>query len=118
MLEAVLSGGRVPRELHVDASGLSGFARRALGVCAGIRPGRVMTYAELAMATGRPGAARAAGQVMARNPFPLLIPCHRVVASSRRLQGFGGGLGLKEHLLRAEGWTVVGTGRARRLAAG
>ncbi|MBM3313804.1 MGMT family protein, partial [candidate division WOR-3 bacterium] len=103
-LERVLDGGVIPEYLHVDASRLSGFARRVLGRCAGIRPGRVMTYAELARAVRRPQAARAVGQVMARNPFPLLIPCHRVVGSDYSLRGYRGGLEMKEWLLAREGW--------------
>jgi len=102
--------------LQPYAHKLPEFTSRALGICAAIKPGHVMTYAELARAAGRPGAARAAGQVMARNRFAIVIPCHRVVASDYRLQGFGGGLEMKEFLLRAEGWQVEGKGRGRRLA--
>jgi methylated-DNA-[protein]-cysteine S-methyltransferase len=115
MLEAVLRGGRIPDALHVDVSGLGEFTRRVLGACAGIRSGEVLTYAELARKAGCPRAARAAGQVMARNPHALLIPCHRVVGSDLRLRGFGGGLGMKEFLLRAEGWSFAGSGSGRRV---
>ena len=115
-LEAALAGKPIPGELLPYAGRLPEFTSRVLGVCSAIKPGRVMTYAELARAAGRPGAARAAGQVMARNRFALLIPCHRVVASDYRLHGFGGGLDMKEFLLRAEGWQVEGKGRTRRLA--
>ena len=114
-LRAVLAGKPVPPELQPYAGKLPQFTSRVLGICAAIKPGRVMTYAELARAAGRPGAARAAGQVMARNRFAILIPCHRVVASDYRLQGFRGGLDMKEFLLRAEGWQVEGKGRSRRL---
>jgi methylated-DNA-[protein]-cysteine S-methyltransferase len=116
-LEGVLRGGRIPVRLHVDASRLTDFTKRVLGLCAGIRPGRVMTYAGLARAAGRPKAARAVGQAMARNPFALLIPCHRVVGSGLRLHGFGGGLPMKEWLLAREGWQFEGKGQARRLRA-
>jgi O-6-methylguanine DNA methyltransferase len=115
-LLAVLKGRKIPESLHVDARRLPGFTRRVLGVCAAIPAGRVKTYAELAKQVGRPGAARAVGQVMSRNPFPLLIPCHRVVASGGRLCGFRGGLHWKQALLEHEGWTVRGTGADRRLA--
>jgi methylated-DNA-[protein]-cysteine S-methyltransferase len=116
-IEGVLSGGRIPAHLHVDASGLPEFTRKVLGRCAGIRPGQVMTYSGLAKAVGRPRAARAVGQVMAGNPFALLIPCHRVVGSDYSLHGFGGGLEMKEWLLAREGWETEGRGRGRRLAA-
>lgn len=115
-LEGVLRGGRVPEHLNVDASGLSAFTRKVLDSCATIRPGQVMTYSGLAKAVGRPRAARAVGQVMANNPFALLIPCHRVVGADRSLHGFGGGLGMKEWLLAREGWEFEGRGSGRRLA--
>jgi methylated-DNA-[protein]-cysteine S-methyltransferase len=117
-LQRVLDGGKIPQYLHVDTTRLSGFTRDVLGRCAGIRPGQVMTYSELARSAGRPRAARAVGQVMAGNPFALLIPCHRVIGSDRTLHGFGGGLDMKEWLLAQEGWQFVGKGRGRRLAAG
>jgi methylated-DNA-[protein]-cysteine S-methyltransferase len=114
-LEGVLDGGRIPEYLHVDTDGLRGFTRKVLGRCAGIRSGQVMTYSELAEAAGFPDAARAVGQVMAKNPFALLIPCHRVVGSDRSLHGYGGGLDMKEWLLAREGWHFEGKGRGRRL---
>jgi O-6-methylguanine DNA methyltransferase len=65
--------------------------------------GRTVSYAGLARAAGRPHAARAVGQAMARNPLPLVVPCHRVVATNGHLNGFGGGLELKRRLLLLEG---------------
>jgi len=114
-LEQVLQGGMIPEYLHVDTTGLYDFTRKVLGRCAGIRPGQVMTYSELARAAGSPRGDRAAGQVMANNPFALLIPCHRVVGSDQTLHGFGGGLDMKEWLLAREGWQFEGEGRSRRL---
>jgi len=98
-LERVLRGGRVPKHLSTDTDGLPAFTRKVLSRCARIRPGQVMTYSSLAKAVGRPKATRAVGQVMANNPFALLIPCHRVVGSDYSLHGFGGGLDMKEWLL-------------------
>lgn len=114
-LGGVLGGGRVPEYLRADTDGLPEFTRAVLARCAGIRPGQVMTYSELARAAGRPRAARAVGQVMAGNRFALLIPCHRVVGSDYSLHGFGGGLAMKEWLLAQEGWTFQGEGGGRRL---
>ncbi len=114
-LEVVLSGGRVPGYLRAETRGLPEFTRRVLERCARIRPGQVMTYSGLAKAVGHPGSARAVGQVMANNPFALLIPCHRVVGSDNSLHGFGGGLAMKEWLLEREGWTFKGSGSGRRL---
>jgi methylated-DNA-[protein]-cysteine S-methyltransferase len=65
--------------------------------------GRTVTYGELAARVGQPRGARAVGQAMARNPVPLVIPCHRVVASGGGLGGYGGGLALKRRLLDLEG---------------
>ncbi len=114
-LERVLQGGMIPEYLHVDTTGIHGYARKVLGRCAGIPPGQVMTYSQLARAAGSPRGERAAGQVMADNPFALLIPCHRVVGSDYTLHGFGGGLDMKEWLLAREGWQFVGKGKSRKL---
>ncbi len=67
-----------------------------------IPKGEVLTYGELAERIGYPGAARAVGQAVGSNPIPLLIPCHRVVASNG-IGGFGGDIQLKKRLLEAEG---------------
>ncbi len=67
-----------------------------------IPKGKVLTYGELAERVGYPGAARAVGQACGSNPIPLLIPCHRVVASNG-IGGFGGDIKLKKRLLEAEG---------------
>lgn len=88
----------------VDMSGWPEFFQRARRACRGIPPGETRTYAWLAGEAGSPRAARGAGQAMARNPVPLLVPCHRVVGSDGGLHGFGGsvGLPLKQRLLNME----------------
>jgi methylated-DNA-[protein]-cysteine S-methyltransferase len=68
-----------------------------------VGPGQTISYGELAEAVGHPGAARAVGTVMAQNPVPLVVPCHRVLAAGGKLGGYGGGLDMKEGLLRLEG---------------
>ena len=65
--------------------------------------GETITYGELARRIGRPKAVRAVGQANHRNPLPILLPCHRVVGANGTLTGYGGGLELKEWLLRLEG---------------
>lgn len=72
--------------------------------------GQVATYGELAARIGSPGAARAVGQAMAQNPFPLLVPCHRVVAAGAKSGGFSafGGLDTKRRLLEREGAVLPG----------
>lgn len=93
-------------DLALDLAPAGPFTEAVRAVVRGIPRGAVMTYGEVAAAAGRPRAARAVGGVMARNPVPPVIPCHRVVAAGHRLGGFGGGLGLKLALLRAEGSTA------------
>ena len=65
--------------------------------------GKTKTYLEIAKAIGKPGASRAVGSACGANPLPLLVPCHRVLASNGGLGGFSGGLDIKKKLLRMEG---------------
>lgn len=97
--------GKRPAALpRLDFAGVSEFDQKVLHACAKIGFGRTMTYGELARAVGRPNSARAIGGAMARNPIPLLVPCHRVVSGGAgRLGGFSGGLPLKQWLLAYEG---------------
>ena len=67
--------------------------------------GETISYAELAAMVGRPGAFRAVGQANGANPIPIVLPCHRVVASGGGIGGYGGGLPLKRRLLALEGVT-------------
>ena len=66
------------------------FQRACWRACRAIPRGEVRTYAWLAARAGRPGAARAAGQAMRRNPMPIVVPCHRVVGTGARLGGYAG----------------------------
>ncbi|HWA99245.1 MAG TPA: methylated-DNA--[protein]-cysteine S-methyltransferase [Pirellulales bacterium] len=90
-------------------SSLSEFALRVTNRCRRIAWGSTMSYGELASSVRAPGAARAVGSVMARNPVPILVPCHRVLGASGRLGGYsmGSGLPVKRRLLsleRVAGW--------------
>jgi O-6-methylguanine DNA methyltransferase len=90
---------------HVlDISDLTTFEQAALRAAARIPPGEVRSYAWVATQIGRPRAARAVGRVMARNPVPLLLPCHRVVDSSGGLHDYYYGLDMKARLLKMEGY--------------
>ena len=90
-------------EIPLDLSGASPFFGAAWAACRSIPPGETRSYQWLAEAAGSPRASRAAGQAMARNPFPLIIPCHRVVGSNGGLHGYGaGGIGVKARLLEME----------------
>jgi O-6-methylguanine DNA methyltransferase len=86
----------------------STFTARVLSLVRRIPPGRVVTYGDIAAAAGHPRAARAVGNIMRGCGVPG-VPCHRVVAAAGRLGGYGGYLGLKRDLLRAEGVRVVGS---------
>jgi methylated-DNA-[protein]-cysteine S-methyltransferase len=89
----------------VDLARVGPFEREVLAELRRIPAGQVRTYQQVALALGEPGAARAVGTACARNPLPLLIPCHRVVRSDGGLGGYSlrGGVALKRRLLRAEG---------------
>ncbi len=100
------------RNVPLDLDGLTPFRARVLADLRGVKPGQTTTYADLARRAGSPRAARAVGQVMRTNPLPLLVPCHRVLASDGGLGGFMGrdGIALKKRLLAIEGAAIPGPG--------
>ena len=100
-LLAFFKGEGACPKVPVDLTGVAGFTLRVLDAARTIPPGKTITYGELARRAGSPRACRAVGQVMARNPIPLVIPCHRVVAAGGQ-GGYGGGLALKARLLALE----------------
>jgi methylated-DNA-[protein]-cysteine S-methyltransferase len=93
------------RAISLDLSRCSPFHRRVYEIARTIPAGETLTYGELAARAGSPGAARAVGQAMARNPFPLVVPCHRVTGAQGWAGGFSahGGVSTKFRLLRIEG---------------
>jgi O-6-methylguanine DNA methyltransferase len=93
---------------------MTDFASRVLATVRRIPPGRVATYGDVAEAAGRPGAARAVGNIM-RDCKARDVPCHRVVAAAGRLGGYGGAPGLKRALLAAEG-VLLRSARIRNFA--
>jgi len=101
-VEAFFQGERTQFDVPLDTEGHSPFFSRAWRACASIPAGETRSYAWLAAQAGSPLAVRAAGQAMARNPLPLIIPCHRVVGSDGGLHGYGGGLPMKERFLDME----------------
>jgi len=96
-------GDRHSFELDLDLRPLAEFNRAVLAQLARVPYGQTTTYGTLAARSGKPRAARAVGTVMNRNPIPIVLPCHRVVGSTGKLVGYGGGLDRKESLLRLEG---------------
>lgn len=71
--------------------------------------GETVSYGELAVMAGRPGAARAVGSTMATNPVPVVVPCHRVLAAGGRIGGYGGGLRMKAGPARARACRRLGS---------
>jgi methylated-DNA-[protein]-cysteine S-methyltransferase len=102
--------------IAVDLSRVPPFNRRVYDLVRAIPPGRTRTYGEVAAELGEPGAAQAVGQAMGHNPVPIVVPCHRVVASGGRLGGFSarGGNQTKRRMLEIEG-AGAGAGSADEL---
>jgi methylated-DNA-[protein]-cysteine S-methyltransferase len=92
------------RGVPLDWAGIGQFERKVYEAAQRVMPGHRCTYEELAQAMGNPGAARAVDVALARNPWPLIVPCHRVVAGPRKLGGFSaaGGVATKKRLLKIE----------------
>jgi methylated-DNA-[protein]-cysteine S-methyltransferase len=91
--------------LVLDLAGVPAFHRRVYDVARTIPPGATLTYGDIAARLGDASAARAVGQALGRNPFPIIVPCHRVLATSGQLGGFSatGGSATKRRLLTIEG---------------
>jgi methylated-DNA-[protein]-cysteine S-methyltransferase len=104
-LREYFAARRLSFDLPVDLSALTPFQHEVLSTACRITPGQVWTYQRVAEAMGRPKSSRPVGQALAHNPVPIVIPCHRVIASDGSLGGYSGGLGLeaKRWLLRLEG---------------
>ena len=105
-LDRYFRGDRVSfEEERIDVEGVSPFLKAAWDACRTIPYGQTRSYKWLAGMAGKPAAPRAAGQAMARNRLPIVVPCHRIIGSDGRLRGFGRGitrLDLKRDLLELE----------------
>ena len=111
-LKAYLEGESVKFFLNmVDLSRYTKFQQSVLRAQYSIPRGSVSTYGLIAAHVGAPGGARAVGNVMAGNPFPLIIPCHRTVLSNLYLGGFQSGVNMKRALLENEGVIFDKAGR-------
>jgi methylated-DNA-[protein]-cysteine S-methyltransferase len=105
-LDEYFEGRRTGFETTIDWRLSNGFLLRAREACLAIPYGEVRTYSELAVAAGSPHAVRAAGNAMARNPIPIVVPCHRVLRTGGSLGGYGGGIECKRWLLDLESGTL------------
>jgi methylated-DNA-[protein]-cysteine S-methyltransferase len=90
--------------IALDMEDVASFHRRVYEVARAIPPGRTLAYGAVAARAGAPGAARAVGQALGRNPFPIIVPCHRVVAAGGKIGGFSahGGTATKRRMLAIE----------------
>lgn len=95
--------------IALDLDGVPAFHRQVYEAARKIPCGHTVSYGALAQALGKPGGARAIGQAMGKNPFPIVVPCHRVLAANRATGGFSahGGVATKARLLAAEGVTLA-----------
>ena len=92
------------KNLSLALDNFSPFARKIYKICRKVKFGQTITYSELARKAGCPQSARAVGRVMAKNPLPLIVPCHRVIRADGKLGGFStpGGVKMKKRLLQLE----------------
>jgi methylated-DNA-[protein]-cysteine S-methyltransferase len=104
-LTEYFAGERRVFTVPVDWARASGFRSRVLEELSRVPYGEVISYGELAARSGNPRAARAVGSAMATNPWPIVVPCHRVVRSGGVLGQYGGGADVKRQLLAMEGVT-------------
>lgn len=109
-----LEGEPIDFDLDVaDLSVCGEFQQRVLLAEHAIPRGRVSTYKLIAAQLGVPGGARAVGNALAKNPFPIIVPCHRAIRSDRGIGGYQGGLDMKRSLLSKEGIVFDRFGRVR-----
>ncbi len=94
------------RTLTLDMSRVPAFNARVYETTRAIAPGMTRTYGDIARSIGDPSAPRAVGQALSRNPFAIIVPCHRVVGADFKLTGFSanGGIATKLKMLQIEGW--------------
>ena len=111
-IKRFLQGEEVLFDMDImNLEGRSKFQRRVLSAQRDVPRGQVTTYGRIAKKLGNPKGARAVGGALARNPFPIVIPCHRTIRSSGEIGGFGGGQNLKRALLELEEMKISKEGK-------
>ncbi len=115
-LEAYFAGRLTRFTVPIDLRAVTDFTARVLRATRSIPFGKVRSYAHVARRVRAPGASRAVGRALGRNPVPIIVPCHRVIMHDGRVGGFTGGVYAKRALLWIEGHEsvdrlTVGTGR-------
>ena len=111
LLRRYLDGEEVSLDsIDVDLSAGTAFQQAAWRELRKVPRGRTISYGELSCRVGRPGAARAIGNAMGRNPVPIIVPCHRVLHAGGGLGGFSSGLDVKRFLLRLENCSSAAIG--------
>ena len=113
-VRALLGGGTDDlQDVALDLEELPEFNRKVYAVARATPPGRTVTYGEIAKRIGvGPEMARDVGQALGRNPIPIIVPCHRVLAASGKMGGFSanGGVATKRRMLEIEGAAALGAG--------
>ncbi|KAA9148895.1 methylated-DNA--[protein]-cysteine S-methyltransferase [Amycolatopsis acidicola] len=105
-MNSLLRGDRLDlADIELDLEGVPEFHRRVYEIARTIPPGKTLTYGDVATRLGMPGSAQAVGQALGHNPFPIVVPCHRVLAAGGKMGGFSapGGVDTKRRMLVIEG---------------
>jgi methylated-DNA-[protein]-cysteine S-methyltransferase len=105
-LRDYFEGRRSSFDVSVDLSGVSPFTQQVLRATAHTPFGQLRTYRDIAREIGKPGATRAVGNALGKNPIAIVVPCHRIIRSDRTIGGYTGGLDIKRTLLSIEGSSI------------
>jgi O-6-methylguanine DNA methyltransferase len=104
-IQEYFAGTRTRFTLSLDLRGTE-FQRSVWEIVSRVPYGEIRSYSDIAREVGKPGGVRAVGSANKHNPLPIIIPCHRIVGAKGAMTGYGGGIPMKETLLRMEGLEV------------